>query len=338
MKWSVTVIILSLLSLFIIAAATAFGGVTVPFWETVNILLSQFSTFFGTNFSEMNETIIMGIRLPRVIVAGLVGIALAISGTVMQSVFRNPMADPGIIGVSTGGAFGGVLAIYFGLSSIHFLYVPLAGFIMALITLFVVYAIATSQGHTSMLTLLLTGVAVSSFLSSCISLLVSFANLSVMQQIVFWLMGDLNGRDWQHVQILIVPIILGLIIFLFYARDLDVLLLGEEQAQNMGIPVQKTRVLLLVVASLLTGMSVALTGAIGFVGLVVPHIMRLIVGPSHFKLLIASAFGGAIFLMLADLLSRMLIRPAEIQIGIVTAFFGAPFFIYLIMKNKRREA
>ena len=198
---------ITLISLFIcsLVMATMYGGVTIPFKETVKVLLSLLP-FVQFDYNPMYETILVQIRFARVIVAGLIGAALAISGVVMQSVFRNPMADPGIIGVSSGGAFGGVIAIYFGFASIHAVFVPLLGFVMALITLMIVYAISTSHGKTSMMTLLLTGIAVSSFLSSCSSLLISFSNAGVMQQIVQWLMGNLNGRDWGDVQILIVPI------------------------------------------------------------------------------------------------------------------------------------
>lgn len=327
------ILICSLLASLLLA--TMYGGVIVPFTETVKVLLSLLP-FIEFDYNPMYETILIQIRLGRVVVAGLVGAGLAISGVVMQSVFRNPMADPGIIGVSSGGAFGGVLAIYFGLSAVHSLFVPLMGFILAALTLFAIYMIATNQGKTSVLTLLLTGIAISSFLSACTSLLISFSNAGVMQQIVQWMMGNLNGRDWSHVQLLIVPVLFSICVFLYHANDLDIFLLGEEQAQNMGISVQRTRNLLLITASLVTGMSVSLTGAIGFVGLIVPHMIRMIIGPSHWNLLLASALGGASFLIIADLISRLAIRPAEIQIGIITAFFGAPFFLYLILKNKKK--
>ena len=328
-------IILICMLLVSLLLATMYGGVNVPMKEAVKVLLSLLP-FVQFDYDPMYETILVQIRFARVVVAGLVGAALAISGVVMQSVFRNPMADPGIIGVSSGGAFGGVVAIYFGLATIHSLFVPLMGFVMALLTLFFVYMISTNHGRTSMLTLLLTGIAVSSFLSACTSLLISFSNAGVMLQIVQWLMGDLNGRDWGHVQILLIPVLVSICLFLYYANDLDIFLLGEEQAQNMGISVQRTRNILLIVASLVTGISVALTGAIGFVGLIVPHMIRMIIGPTHRYLLLASALGGATFLIVADLISRLVIRPAEIQIGIITAFFGAPFFIYLILKNKKK--
>lgn len=187
-----------------------------------------------------------------------------------------------------------------------------------------------------MMTLLLSGIAISAFLSSVISLIISFSNQSVMQQIVFWLMGDLQTIGWTQVHILILPVIIGIIILTFFSRDLDILLLGEEHAKNIGVNIQFSRKVLLITASLLTGVSVSLTGTIGFVGLVVPHILRLIIGPTHRYLILASAFGGAIFLILVDLIARMIIRPAEIQVGIITSFIGAPFFLYLIWSKRKK--
>lgn len=328
-----TAFILFILS---VVMSTSLGGVTIPFYETIKVFLSKLP-FLSLDVHSTYERILLYIRLPRVLVACIVGASLAVCGVVMQSLFRNPMADPGIIGISSGGAFGGVIAIYFGLSSISTLFVPLFGFIGAFITLLIVYLIATSSGKTSMLTLLLTGVAISSFISACSSLIITYANYGQLQQILYWLMGDLNGRDWDHVQLLLIPFILCSLLFFAYRQQLDILLLGEEEAKNLGIHVQRTRNLLLITASLLTGVCVSLTGAIGFVGLIVPHMIRLIIGPTHRYLIPASILGGALFLMLADLLARVIIRPAEIQIGIVTAFFGAPFFIYLILRQKRTE-
>lgn len=319
-----------------IVMSTMLGGVTIPFKETINVFLSVIPLFEIESLT-MYKQIIFQIRLPRVLVAGCVGASLAVSGVVMQSLFRNAMADPGIIGVSSGGALGGVIAIYFGFTAIGSFMIPLLGFIGAASTLFMVYIISTQGGRTSILTLLLTGVALSSFFSACTSLLLTYSNIGQLQQIMYWLMGDLNGRDWDHLKLMIGPVSIAIVVFYLYSQQLDILLLGEDEAASLGINVQLTRNLLLIVASLLTGVSVSLTGAIGFVGLIVPHMIRIIVGPSHRLLIPASILGGAIFLIWADLISRLLIRPAELQIGIITAFFGAPFFIYLIIINKRRE-
>jgi len=332
---SLMLLLFILLSVSIVIA-TSLGGVTIPLRETISVFISTLP-FVDMDAESTYERILLYIRLPRVIVAGLVGASLAVCGVVMQSLFRNPMADPGIIGVSSGGAFGGVIAIYFGLTAISSLIVPLFGFIGALFTLFIVYFISTSNGKTSMLTLLLTGVAISSFISACSSLIITYASYGQLQQILYWLMGDLNGRDWGHVKLLIVPFIICSVIFYLYRKQLDILLLGEEEAQNLGISVNATRNTLLIITSLLTGVCVSLTGAIGFVGLIVPHMIRLIIGPSHRYLIPASILGGALFLIWADLVARLLIRPAEIQIGIITAFFGAPFFIYLILRHRKKE-
>ena len=333
---SLMLLLFILLSVSIVIA-TSLGGVTIPFKETITVFISTLP-FVDMDAQSTYERILLYIRLPRVIVAGLVGASLAVCGVVMQSLFRNPMADPGIIGVSAGGAFGGVIAIYLGLTAISSLIVPLFGFIGALFTLFIVYFISTSNGKTSMLTLLLTGVAISSFISACSSLIITYASYGQLQQILYWLMGDLNGRDWDHVKLLIIPFIICSVIFYLYRKQLDILLLGEEEAQNLGISVNATRNTLLIITSLLTGVCVSLTGAIGFVGLIVPHMIRLIIGPSHRYLIPASILGGALFLIWADLVARLLIRPAEIQIGIITAFFGAPFFIYLILRHRKKEA
>lgn len=327
---------LFILLLFSIVMSTMLGGVTIPFKETIKALLSVLP-FFDIDSATMYKQIILQIRLPRVLVAGCVGASLAVAGVVMQSLFRNAMADPGIIGVSSGGALGGVIAIYFGFTAIGSFMIPVLGFLGAFITLFIVYFISTQNGQTSILTLLLTGVAISSFFSACTSLILTYSSTGQLHQILFWLMGDLNGRDWDHLKLMIIPVCVALVIFFLYRHELDILMLGEEEAANLGINVQFTRNFLLIVASILTGVSVSLTGAIGFVGLIVPHMIRLIIGPSHKLLIPASVLGGAIFLIGADLISRLIIKPAELQIGIITAFFGAPFFIYLIILNKRKE-
>lgn len=319
-----------ILLLFIaILFGVALGGVNIPIKETIKVFMNRDS------IDPMNESIIMAIRLPRVIMAALVGAALAIAGTIMQGVFRNPLADPGIIGVSAGGTFGAVLVIFLGWSLVQPFLVPVAGFIGAMTAVIITYHIATTRNYTHMGTLLLAGIAISTFLNAFVSLMLSFAKYSLSQQILFWLMGDLNGSQWSDVYYLTIPILLGVFFLIWFSKELDIMQLGDEQAENIGLDLHKLRRILLVVASLLTGISVAFTGTIGFVGLIVPHIMRFIVGSSHRILIPASAIGGAIFLIIADMLSRILIPPAEIQVGIITSFFGAPFFLYLVWKNKQ---
>lgn len=270
-----------------------------------------------------HETIVMQIRLPRVLLAATVGFALAAAGTVMQGFFRNPMADPSIIGVSSGAALGAVASIVLPLS----LGLRPMAFLCAIITAFAVYLIASEGGRTPVATLLLAGVAIQTFLGAMISYLQLSAGES-LEQVVYWLMGHLHSSTWNDVS-LSLPVVVPLFFFLvLYASDLNVLLLGEEDAQSLGVEVERTKRLLLAAASVITAAGVAVSGVIGFVGLIVPHMMRLLVGPDHRILLPTSALAGAVFLVATDTVARA--GPAEVPVGIVTAAIGAPFFLYLL--------
>lgn len=273
--------------------------------------------------------IVRRIRLPRIVLAAVVGFTLATAGVVMQGFFRNPMADPSIIGVSAGAAAGAVAAIVLPAA------IPVglqpAAFLGALVAGFGVYLIATEGGRTPVATLLLAGVAVQTFLGAVISYLLLHAGES-LQRAVYWLMGHLSGATWGEVIVTVPVALLGFVVLAAYARDLNVLLLGEEDAHALGIEVRRTKVILLAVSSVITAAGVAVAGVIGFVGLIVPHLLRLVVGPDHRILLPTSAVAGATFLVAADTVARM--GPAEIPVGIVTAALGAPFFLYLL---RRRE-
>lgn len=328
-------LICSLLLAVAVVAATSAGAVSIPWLSTAKIVFAQMSGIQLGGWDAAHETIILQIRLPRVLVAALVGGALSVCGAVMQALFRNPMADPGIIGVSSGGSLGAVTAIYLGLAHLHYLLVPAAAFCGAVLATFFVYLLATSRGQTQMATLLLAGIAVSSFLSATTSLILSFSQENVMREILFWMMGGLSARGWPHVTMIVLPVLVGMTILFCHTRYLNILLLGDEAAQSLGVAAQRTRMVLLAVASLVTGAAVSVSGVIAFVGLVTPHIIRILVGPDHRLLLPASAFGGAIFLIAADLFARLVIRPVELQVGIVTAFVGAPFFLYLLRKQKK---
>ena len=326
---------------FILVAATALGSVSIPFKNTFWIILDKipFLSFDGS-WPKTQELIITQVRLPRVIVAMIVGGALALSGAVMQGLFRNPMADPGIIGATSGGALGAVASIYLGWASTYFYALPLSAFIGSLLATFFVYVIATEHGKTPVDLLLLSGIAVGGLAVSLTSFILSLAlhNWEIARQIIFWTMGGLEGRSWPHVK-MAAPIILPACFFIFfYARDLNMMLFGEESAQGLGVNVVWTRRILLVLTALVIGVSVSVSGAIGFVGLVIPHMMRMVMGPDHKILLPASFLAGACFLPLADLVCRTLIRPEELRLGVVTAFVGGPFFIYLLIKRKREVA
>ena len=305
---------------------------------------------FAFPVDDVHERIVVLVRLPRILLAALVGFALAAAGTVMQGFFRNPMADPSIIGVSSGAAVGAVAFIVFPAALSATLTVPVLGgvdvglsygtgvslfaFVGALIAAFGVYAIATRHGRTPVATLLLAGVAVQTFLGAVISYLQLQAGES-LRRIVAWLMGHLSGAAWSEVAVTAAVVPPLFLLLLVYARDLNVLLLGEEEAHGLGINVERTKRVLLAASALITAAGVAFAGVIGFVGLIVPHILRLVVGPDHRVLLPTAAFSGGAFLVAADTVARA--GATELPVGIVTAAVGAPFFIYLLMNREVHE-
>ncbi len=285
---------------------------------------------------EADTVVVWLIRAPRVLVAALVGAGLALAGVQMQGLFKNPLASPDILGTSTGAAFGAVLAIACGLATRSPLYVPLLAFLGALMALGAVYTIAMRPGHIPVATLLLAGMALSALLGAATSLVLSlqFVSYQVAQEILFWLMGGLDSRTWTHVAI-VAPCVAGAaLIAAAVTRDLDVLSLGEEAAASLGVDVEHIKLVVLTSAALGTGAVVAVSGVIGFVGLVVPHIVRLLIGPAHRRLLPASALAGASFVIVADIVARTVMRPEEIRLGIITAACGAPFFLYLLLTHK----
>lgn len=273
---------------------------------------------------ETHRTIVMTVRLPRIVLGAIVGFALAAAGTVMQGFFRNPMADPSIIGVSAGAALGAVASITLPIAMLG---LRPGAFVGAIVAAFLVYAIATENGRTPVATLLLAGIAVQTFLGAAISYLLVQSGES-LREAVYWLMGHLHNATWNEVGMALPPVIIFFGILSFYAVDLNILLLGEEDARTLGIAVERTKRILLACASIITAAAVAVSGVIGFVGLIVPHMMRLLVGPDHRILLPTSALAGAAFLVATDTLARA--GPAEVPVGIVTAALGAPFFLYLL--------
>lgn len=328
---------LSALLLLVVVIAASQGPVDLPFVDVMAILLADVGIDVGGDYTHRAELVVDQIRLPRIITAGLVGMALAIAGTTLQGLFRNPMADPGIIGVSSGGALAGVIVIVTGAAAANVLVTPAAAFGGAMLAAFVVYGIGSIGGRFTLGILILAGVALSSLLSAMITfILLSTQDVEAVREVLFWLTGGLDSRLWLHVRIVIGPVLGGLVVVYAFARALNLMLLGEEGAQSLGIRVHRVRQILLVVASLITGVAVAVSGIIGFVGLVVPHAMRLVVGPDHRILIPVSALGGAIFLIIADTIARTVISPAELRVGVITAFIGAPFFMFLLVRNRRR--
>jgi len=321
-------------------AGIAIGSSPVPAAIAARVLASH-SLPHGwidvSDVAEPQQIIVWLIRTPRVIVAALVGAGLAVAGAQMQGLFRNPLASPDVIGSSSGGVLGAVLALATGLAMRSPFYLPLMSFAGALLALFLVYAIATRHGRTPVSTLLLTGVAFNALIGAITSFVISlqWVRWEVAQETLFWMMGGLDSRTWKHVWLSLPCILIGLVVAFVYSRDLDVLLLGEETASAVGAEVEKLKRVVLTSAALLTGAAVSVSGLIGFVGLVIPHIVRLIIGPRHRYLLPASALTGAAFLIFMDILARTVHRPEEIRLGIVTAILGAPFFLYLLLRHYR---
>jgi len=284
---------------------------------------------FSLSVDSSDQVIVQELRLPRILLGAIVGFALATAGAVMQGFFRNPMADPSIIGVSSGAAVGAVaviafpIAIPFGLQT--------AAFAGALIAAFGVYLVATEGGRTPVGTLLLAGLAIQTFLGAVISYILLYTGDS-LEEAILWLMGHLRWSSWGDVEATLPLTAAVFVVLLAYARDLNVMLLGEEDAKTLGIDVEWTKRILLAGASIITAAGVAVAGIIGFVGLIIPHIMRLLVGPDHRILLPTSALAGATFLVAADTIARA--GPAEVPVGIVTAAVGAPFFLFLLRKRE----
>ena len=323
-----------------IVAGVVIGSTPLP-WSTVVHVIALKLTPAGWidagSLTRADEAIVWLIRLPRVLVAVVVGAALATAGALMQGLFRNPLAEPSLTGVGPGAVLGAVVAFVTGWSAVSVVALPLAAITTALLSLFLVYAIATRGGATPITTLLLAGIAVGSFLTAIASLIISLniVTWQVAQEIVFWMMGGLEGRSWAHVWLSAPFVAAGIIAALVQARTLDLLLLGEDAAAALGVDVEASKRLLVFTAALLTGASVAVAGMVGFVGLVIPHAVRMLLGPSHRTLIPASALGGATFLVLCDLAARTVRPPAEIRLGVVTAICGAPFFLVLLLRRLR---
>lgn len=317
-----------------VIVAVAVGTVYVPLKDIVKIILARIGLSPSSSLSQEQQSIIFLVRLPRVLVACLAGAALSSCGAVMQGMFRNPMADPGVLGISNGAGLGAVLAITLGLSARSIYMLPLFASIGALAAVCVIYILSLRKGKISPLTLTLSGIAVSTFIGAFTQMILINSNYYEVRSYIFWTMGGLNGMMWDQVRLIAAPVIVLITILILLSRDLNLLLLGEEEAQSVGLDPSKSRKLLLLISSLTTAIAISVCGPISFVGLIVPHILRLIVGADHRILIPASALGGAIFLVGCDIISR-LPSSGEISVGIITSILGAPYFLYLLIKSRR---
>ncbi|MFZ5814744.1 MAG: FecCD family ABC transporter permease [Bacillota bacterium] len=331
--WGLVALLLTLV------LAGAVGSVRIPPGDVIRIILSRIGLGLEPTWQETHGIILWDIRLPRVVMGMLVGMALSVAGTAYQGLFKNPLADPFVLGVSAGAAVGAAIAIAFveralAMTGIWQLGpVPLFAFLGGLGAVTLVYRLAAVGRRVPTVGLLLAGVVVGSLAMSIVSLILYFTHSSARDAIIFWMMGGLSGANWWKVGWLLPYLAVGIGLLLWHGRELNAFLLGEEPAATMGVEVERLKRVVLATGALLTAASVAFAGAIGFVGLIVPHLVRLLVGPDHRFLLPGSAVVGAVVLVLADTLGRSLLGATEIPVGLVMSLTGGPFFLYILRRR-----
>ncbi len=335
-----TIILLIILIVLIIVAASI-GAAKISLKDTGLIIASFIpGVNYFINIEDLNPqeiVIISQIRLPRIFLSIFVGIALASAGVIFQGLFRNPMADPFVIGVSAGAAFGATIGLVFitGVGLLGISTITIFALLGALATTFLVYSISSARGKVSVTTLLLSGIALSAMLSAMTSFIMIFRTHD-LAKIIFWIMGGLTAASWYKFNIIAPMVVVLIIISGFYMRDLNIISLGDERAAQLGVQTERVKKILLIMASLIAALAVSVSGIIGFVGLVTPHILRLIVGPDHKILYPTSAVAGGIVLLMSDTLARTILMPREIPVGIITSIVGVPFFLYLLVKSKKQ--
>lgn len=279
--------------------------------------------------------VIFNIRLPRLVLGLLVGAALAVSGVLMQAIFGNPLADAGVVGVSSGAALGAAASLTFGLATLGMWTTPAFAFVGGLVAVLLVYFISRSGGRTEVVTLLLTGIAINAIAGAGLAFLTFLGTTSTREQIVFWQLGSLNGALWPNIALVAPLVAIGTVVALVVAHQLDLFSLGERTARHLGVRVERLRIVVIVTVALLVCAAVAFAGIIGFVGLVIPHLMRMILGPAHLPLVISSALGGALLIAMADLVARTAVPMADMPIGMITSLVGGPFFLWLLVRTRR---
>lgn len=320
-----------------VIVSLSLGAAQVPIREVWSIIWRWcFGLIDGSDLSAY-ERIIIEVRLPRVVLAILVGAALSVAGAGFQGVLRNPLADPFTLGVASGASMGAALAIFTGLQYVLFgqWMIPLAAFVMGMASLVIVMRLASINGKFRTETIILAGVVVQAFCGAIVSLIIALSD-QLMNGIIFWLMGSLQLRGWDYTLMLAPYLLIGGVVLFALARPLNLFSLGERHALHLGVNVERTKKIILVTGTLLSATAVSVSGTIGFVGLVTPHLMRLLVGPDYRLLLPLSVIYGGIYVLWADTLARLLLSPMELPLGVITAFLGAPFFAWLLVRYKRK--
>ena len=330
-------IALSLALAFALLASAGTGQLAISPQEVLGSLLHKVGIeWLPLPSHPAGDQTLWAIRFPRVAMAALVGAGLAISGLLMQAIFGNPLAEPGVIGISSGAAVGAGLSLVFGLTLFGQWTTAVLAFAAGLVATLLVYFMSRADGRTEVVTLVLTGIAINAIAGAAIALLTFLGDTQSREQIVFWQLGSLAGSRWSQVAIVAPILAIGMIIAYLVARKLDLLALGERNARHLGVNVEALRIGIIVLVALLVGASVAFAGIIAFVGLVIPHLMRMILGPAHLPLVTASALGGALLLTLADLGARTLVPMADLPIGMLTSLVGGPFFFWLLRRTRKR--
>ena len=321
-----------------IILSSAIGQFPVAVTEVIGSILDRMGLHTPwAPVEELHHQALWQIRFPRVAMAVLVGAALAIAGTVMQAIFGNPLAEPGVVGVSSGAALGAAFAIATGVTLFGSAGVAVFAFAGGVLATLLVYATARANGRTEVVTLLLTGIAINAFAGAGLALMTFLSDTGSREQIIFWQLGSLNGSRWSEVGVVAVLGVAGASVAFASARRYDLLALGERTASHLGVRVERLRVVSIFVVAILTGAAVAYVGIISFVGLVVPHALRMVMGPGHKALLPASALGGAVLLLFADVVARTAVTGAELPIGLLTSLIGGPFFFFLLRRARTKQ-
>ncbi|MFC4858322.1 FecCD family ABC transporter permease [Actinophytocola glycyrrhizae] len=335
--WSLLVVLAAALLVMVLVAAGS-GQVAIPPLEVLGSFLHGVGLDLGPLPTHpQGDNALWAVRFPRVALAVVVGACLAVAGALLQGVFGNPLAEPAVVGVSSGAAVGACTVIVLGVSVFGNLTIAVAAFTGGLVTTLLVYALARSGGRTEVVTLVLTGIAVNAFAFGVIAFLTYVADPQAREQIVFWQLGSLNGATGSAVAAVTPLAVGGLVIAAVVAGRLDLLALGEGPARHLGVHVERLRLVVVVAVALLVGAGTAFAGIVGFVGLVVPHVIRMVAGPAHRLLVAASAVGGALVLVSADLLARTAVENAELPLGMLTSLVGGPFFFWLLRRTRSRQ-
>lgn len=334
-------VIYSMVTILILLVFVSQGTADIPIIDVVKIAgnkIPYISKYFDvSNIKESSKLIVLNLRFPRVIMAFLVGSALASSGLIFQGVFRNPMAEPYVLGVSSGAALGATIIMILGINFtiLNFSAISIGAFIGAISVSMFVFFVANLQKSNNVTILLLTGIAISFFFSSIISLLMTL-NRDLIENIFFWTMGSVSTATWDKVGSIIIGIGMGIAVFLYYAKELNLILIGESNAKTLGVNVNRVRAILLYTASFVSALVVSVSGIIGFVGLIIPHATRLVIGPDNRRLLPFTIITGGLFLVVSDGIARSIAPPMEIPLGVITALIGTPYFIFLLIRKKFR--